>query len=138
MHRTHLAVRRVRGPHPTLYLQVIVADNKGGTSLMLACNGGHMECVRALLRQSDALARQQVAAADRQGGTALMFACGAGQAGCVELLLERPAHARHQLEAVTSQGDTALMIACRAGHGDCVKRLLAAGSVEAQCGATDR
>jgi ankyrin repeat protein len=118
--------------------QVTAADSKGGTPLMLACNGGHAGCVDKLLNQPEPLVRAQLLAADRQGGIALMFACGTGQAGCVKLLLGHQSHVKQQLQAVTTQGDTALMIACREGHEACVKLLLAAGFTEAQCKATDR
>jgi ankyrin repeat protein len=79
------------------------ANEQGITALMVACQDGHLDCVRTLLE-----AGAPVAQADEQGFTGLMLACGKGHVECVRTLLEAGAPVEQAVQDV----GTALMLAC--------------------------
>jgi len=94
-------------------------NSHGRTSLNIAADLGHLECVTALLH-----AGAQLDTPDVQGCTALMRACINGHAGVAELLLERGA----QLDLTDAQGHPALYRAAVLGHDGIVEALLRRGA----------
>ena len=80
------------------------------TSLMVACQNGHLRVATALLD-----AGAVVDATDIVGRTALMLACDSGHAECARLLIRRGA----VVGKTENNGWTALMFANRNNHTQC-------------------
>lgn len=90
----------------------------GYTELMMACEDGDMEAIRALASSEALEARNQA------GITALGLAIKAGQADIVNELLSRGA----DVNAKNNAGQSMLFLACWRKHKPIVKTLLAAGA----------
>lgn len=97
------------------------------TALMLAVESGSEECVKELLRVSDARAR------DRLGKDCLMRAAYHGHMDCIRLLIPVS-----NLKARDWSGRTALMAAAWRGWEDCVSLLLPVSDlrIKSQAGET--
>ena len=76
--------------------------------LGLACELGHEECVRILLRHNALLDKE-----DEEGMTPLMYACQNEHPGCVELMLRAGA----DRDIVNDEGKTARDM-CNGGRGE--------------------
>ena len=63
---------------------VLVADKSGATALHMAVDGGHLDCVKALIRN-----QASVNAPDSKQHTPLFCACQMGHKDIVEYLLKR-------------------------------------------------
>lgn len=61
----------------------LIRDEDGATALLPACEGGHVECVKLLLKHGCPPGKP-----NRHGRTPVMTACFGGQADCLALLLE--------------------------------------------------
>ena len=117
-------------------------SREGKTPLIAACDYGHDDCARLLLRAGAAADH-----ASQYGSTALFTACCENHIECVRLLLEahaspnlahaepslrqqsfarnlRPGLPAHRLLA----GATPLLCACDAGHTECARLLLEANA----------
>ena len=81
-----------------------MADRKGWTPLMFACQDGHAKCVRALVA-----VRAQLDIGEEDGWTALMIACQEGHEPCAKLLVDAGA----SVAAKAASGLTASQIARR-------------------------
>jgi ankyrin repeat protein len=114
------------------FLPLLCSD--GFIPLMLASQGGFLDCMRLVLAAHDPAA--QVTAVNQSGRNALMIAAMEGQSECVQLLLGQSC-VREQLEAADEDGYTAFLRACDEGHSACVRLLLAAGDAAAQVQATE-
>jgi ankyrin repeat protein len=90
---------------------------------MWACELGHLDRVRALLKYGAPVAR-----AMQDGTSALMATWRKGHVDCVRALLEAGAPVVQAMQ----NGVTALILACQNGHLDCVCALLEAGAPVAQ------
>lgn len=95
-----------------LIYQAGSANNLGKTAMMYAAEGGHLECVRALMLKE---ARMQ----DDEGRTALFYASWHGHTEVVRLLVDREAR------LVKKNGYSSLMVAAVHGHVEICKLLLA-------------
>lgn len=95
-----------------LIYQAGSANNLGKTAMMYAAEGGHLECVRALMLKE---ARMQ----DDEGRTALFYASWHGHTEIVRLLVDREAR------LVKKNGYSSLMVAAVHGHVEICKLLLA-------------
>ena len=95
-----------------------VADNKGRTTLMRACEKGYVEIVRLLLQ-----AGADTDAADNEGDRALFWACEEGHVEIVRLLLEAGA----DTDVADRNGYTAFFWASGEGHDEIVRLLLIQG-----------
>lgn len=104
-----------------------VRHEGGATPLYLACQEGHAEVVRRLLKHG-----ARVDSADKDGWLPLHAAGHNGHLACVELLLESHKARRIGIDMASSnsgmepRGATALHLACREAHTEVVKALLRA------------
>ena len=94
----------------------------GGSALLIACQDGHLECVRLLLEASAAINQ-----ANEDGVTPLFKACWQGHLEIVRLLLEAGA-AKDQAR---DNGATPMGIACFKGHLGIVQLLSSYGASRA-------
>ncbi len=99
-----------------LYEHVGARDAAGNTAFHLACQHGHIECVR-LLEQSSSNTFAQTGA----GMSGLMIAVERGHDKLSQHLLPMA-----DLEATCNRGWTAFIHACAAGQADCVEVLVRA------------
>jgi L-asparaginase II len=93
--------------------------NDGYTPLHLACQNGHAEVVKALLKKGADLQTKK-----SFGWTPLQNACENGHVEVVKALLEKGA----DLHAKTNDGNTPLHYACQNGHGEMIMALLEKGA----------
>ena len=90
------------------------------TPLMVACENGHVDCLRVLVDSYGA----HVNVVDNIGSTAVIHACENGHVDCLRFLLENGA----DVNVVNKYGKTPLMGACERGHVDCVRVLVENGA----------
>jgi ankyrin repeat protein len=94
-------------------------DENENTALILAAEGGQIECVRLLIaRGADKDAK------DTSGYTALVWVAQKGHADCARLLLENGADKNPK----DNDGFTALIWAAQEGHTECVRLLVESGA----------
>jgi ankyrin repeat protein len=95
------------------------SESNGITSLIMACQKGHLEVARALLAKDANINKK-----DKNGASALYRACTMGHLSIVQLLLEK----RAQVDCETNQGGTPLIVACQEGHLEIARALLVKGA----------
>ena len=107
----------------------LVRDEDGATALLPACEGGHVECVKLLLKHGCPPGKP-----NRHGRSPVMTACFGGQADCLALLLEARASPHEGLmldpDSNAEGGATPIVMAIdhlgRSGEDACVRQLLRA------------
>ncbi|XP_071099325.1 ankyrin repeat and KH domain-containing protein 1-like [Haliotis cracherodii] len=98
---------------------VNLADDEEHTSLMTACEHGHVATVQALLA-----VEADISATGKHGDSALMISCKRGPVRIIELLIEKGA----DVNATNSTGATALMVACDYDNVEAAEVLLNIGA----------
>lgn len=101
-------------------------EEDGSTALLVACEGGHLKCVRILLRHGCPPGK-----ANRIGQTPVMAACFRGHPYCLRVLLAaRASPTDGSMTDAKGAERTPLVLALdrfsQTGEDDCVKQLLAA------------
>ena len=107
----------------------LIRDEDGATALLPACEGGHVECVKLLLKHGCPPGKP-----NRHGRTPVMTACFGGQADCLALLLEARASPYEGLMLDSGSGveggATPIVMAIdhlgRSADDACVRQLLRA------------
>ncbi|KAJ8384075.1 hypothetical protein AAFF_G00212070 [Aldrovandia affinis] len=121
--RSSCRTARARFTSPLLLLRrgahVNRRDERGRTALSHACESGHLDAVRALVRNS---ADPDVV--DVWGNSALMYACVAGHASVVDFLVRAFKRLGGlQIDRQNKVGNSAVEVAKHLGHWDCVLAL---------------
>ena len=91
-------------------------DDQGCTACILAAEGGHTECLQALVKFGC-----DVDAKNAYGRTACMLVSKAGHSNCLQTLLEHNCNVNTQ----DNNGMTACMYAARNNHANCLELLIA-------------
>jgi ankyrin repeat protein len=95
----------------------------GATALYMACQDGHIECVRVLIRAGADV--NQACADEKYGDSPLIMASQEGHVHVVDALIAAGCQLNY---ARPSDGCTALIMASQDGFVDVVRSLLAAGA----------
>ena len=103
-----------------LHVNESVKGHNGRTPLMIACAGGHTDCVSVLLGP---LIRTNVNAVADDGLTALHAASEFKSASCIPLLIDGGA----DVNAVNNKGFTALHVASQFNSASCIPLLIDGG-----------
>ncbi|XP_065131248.1 uncharacterized protein [Paramisgurnus dabryanus] len=93
-------------------------DESGRTPLSYACEMGHLDAVKILVKNN---ADPEVA--DRWGNTALMFAAAAGHSAIVEFLARAFKRLGLQVDRQNKVGNSAVEVARYLGHTECLRAL---------------
>lgn len=105
-------------------------DARGRTALSHACERGHLDAVKVLVRHN---ADPEVV--DRWGNTALMYAAGAGHLPVVEFLVRAFKRLGLQIDRQNKVGQSAVEVAKLLGHTDCMFALSYKKSRDSAAGA---
>ena len=92
-----------------------ITDDEGCTACILAAEGGHTQCLQALVKFGC-----DVDARNMYGRTACMLASKAGHSACLQTLLEHSCH----VDIQDNNGMSACMVAARNNHVDCLQLLI--------------
>ena len=112
-----LVVKRLLMLLPKLKLEA--ANNESATSLLVAAQNGHMQCVQELVKVGADVNRSK-----NDGATALFMAAQEGHMNVVELLLTIP---NIEIDKQNTYKTTPLLIACLKEHSEIVQVLLDTG-----------
>ena len=96
----------------------------GITCLHIACNEGHVEIVRELVRVGG---EDLLAIMSTDGESCLHIACGRGHLAVVKLLLAAAPNALSLLNMESRTGVTCLLSACSSEHSEIVHELVRVG-----------
>jgi hypothetical protein len=103
-------------------------DRNGSNALHWASGGGHLACLKFLLKVRDSQPKESKDSATRirrrDGKTCVHYAARNGHLNCIQYLLQKG----HYVDETSGDGTTPLHMACYGGHAHVVEFLIANGA----------